>query len=324
MKRDLNGAVVVITGASSGIGREAALRFAEEGSNLVLAARDAVALEEVARLCQDKGAEAIAVPTDVSDEGRVEALREAAIARFGTIDVWVNDAAAYMLGPVEDVPAAAVRRLFDVNFMGVVHGTKAALRAMKHRDRGVIINMGSVAGKAAYAQASAYCASKHAVHGFTEALRQELLGTGIEACIVAPATVDTPLFEHSANYTGREIEAMKPIYDAGRVAAAIVACARRPRREVLVGAAPRMMSMMQAVTPRLFERVQPRMVEADHLGGQARARSSGNLFSAREPHQIDGGWKMRKPTDRRPMLGLAALVSLIGLGSYALAVRAAA
>ena len=323
MKRDLSGAVVVITGASSGIGREAALQFASEGSRLVLAARDAEALEEVAALCRDRGAEAIAVPTDVSDEGRVDALRDAAIERFGVIDVWVNDAAAYMMGPVDEVPPAAVRRLFDVNVMGVVHGCRAALKEMKLRDRGVIINVGSVAGKAAYAQASAYCATKHAVHGFTEALRQELVGTGIEACIVAPATVDTPLFEHAANYTGRAIEAMKPIYAPSEVAAAIVGCARRPRREVLVGAAPRMMTALQTVTPGLFERIQPKMVERDHLGGPARARSSGNLFSTREPHQVDGGWRERKPVDPRPMVGAAAAASLLGLGAYVLAVRSA-
>lgn len=324
MKRDLNGAVVVITGASSGIGREAALQFAAEGSRLVLAARDGEALEEVAALCRDRGAEAFAVPTDVSDEGRVDALRDFAMTQLGAIDVWVNDAAAYMMGPVEDVPAAAVRRLFDVNVMGVVHGCRAALKEMKLRDRGVIINVGSVAGKAAYAQASAYCASKHAVHGFTEALRQELVGTGVEACIVAPATVDTPLFEHAANYTGREIEAMKPIYAPADVAAAIVSCAKRPRREVLVGAAPRMMAMMQTVTPGLFERVQPKMVERDHLGGQARARSSGNLYSTREPHQVDGGWRVRKPVDPRPMVGAAAMMSLLGFGAYVLAARATA
>ena len=324
MKRDLNGAVVVITGASSGIGREAALQFAAEGSRLVLAARDAEALEEVAALCRDRGAEAIAVPTDVSDEGRVDALRDAAVAQFGVVDVWVNDAAAYMMGPVDEVPAAAVRRLFDVNLMGVVHGCRAALAVMKPRDRGVIINVGSVAGKAAYAQASAYCATKHAVHGFTEALRQELVGCGVEACIVAPATVDTPLFEHAANYTGREIEAMKPIYSPTEVAAAIVACARRPRREVLVGAAPRMMAMMQTMTPGLFERMQPKLVEREHLGGHARARSSGNLFSTREPHQVDGGWRERKPVDPRPMLGAAAVASLVGFGAYVLATRASA
>ncbi len=313
---------MVVTGASSGIGRETSLQLADAGAHLVLAARDALALEEVARECRERGVEAMAVPTDVSDEGRVEALREATMTRFGGIDVWVNDAGAYMLGPVDEVPSAGYRRLFDVNVMGVVHGTKAALRAMKPRGRGVIINVGAIAGKMAYAQAAAYCASKHAVHAFTEALRQELVGTGIEACIVVPASVDTPIYQHAANYSGRPVEAMHPVYPAEQVAAAIVDCARSPRREVMVGAVPHLLAATHTVMPRLVEQLMPRLVEREHMGAGGQARSSGNLFSAKYPHRIDGGWRERKPpVGARPLVGIAALGSLLALGAYAFAVR---
>lgn len=226
MNGSVRGKVVVLTGASSGIGRVAAQMFARKGATVALAARDGIALEHVAELCRKLGAEAVAIPTDVREEAQVVALRDAVVARFGRIDVWVNDAAVYMMGPLERTPSEQVRALLDTNVMGVVHGAKAAIEQFRLQgDRGTLINVGSVAGKSPYAQAAAYCASKHAVHALTSALRQELVGTRIDACVVAPATVDTPLFDHASNYSGRTIKAMPPIYRPERVAAAIVRCA---------------------------------------------------------------------------------------------------
>ncbi|MFO0602343.1 MAG: SDR family oxidoreductase [Polyangiales bacterium] len=294
MDNIIKGSVVVITGASSGIGRQTAQHFAAEGARLVLAARDGRALDDVVRTCMEVGAEAVAVPTDVAEQAQVEALGEAAVRQFGRVDVWVNNAGAYMMGAVEDVPTEAYRRLMDVNFMGTVYGTRVALREFRRRGRGVIINVGSVAGKNAYALAAAYCASKHAVHGFTEALRQELVGTDIHACVVAPATVDTPLFEHAANYTHREIEAMRPIYPPAQVAEEIVSLAKRPQREVTVGAAPKVFSALHGIAPDLYEQMQPRMVNNEHLGKAPREDTPGNLFDAREPHLVEGGWQARK------------------------------
>lgn len=174
-RRELKGAVVVMTGASSGVGRAAALMFGRRGARLVLAARDPESLEEVAQECRDTyGTGAISVVTDVRDEASVEALSQIAIERFGRIDVWVNDAAVYMLGTLEDCPTQAIKDLFETNVMGVLHGTRAAVGAFRRQGgHGVLVNMGSIAGKVSYAKAGAYCASKHAVHAITEALRQE-------------------------------------------------------------------------------------------------------------------------------------------------------
>jgi NADP-dependent 3-hydroxy acid dehydrogenase YdfG len=295
MGRELKGTVVVLTGASSGIGRAAALAFAARGARLVLAARDAEALAEVARECKDTmGTEAYAAPVDVRDEASVDALAEVALERFGKIDVWVNDAAVYMMGPLEACPTEAIRDLFDTNVMGVIHGTRAALSVFRRQRAGVLINVGSVAGKISYAEAGPYCASKHAIHAITEALRQELRGSAIDACLVVPATVDTPLFQHAANYSGREVLAMRPIYDVKRVADAIVRCASRPRREVVVGAAPRMMTLFDRVVPWLFERVMRALVVRDHLGHAGVAADAGNLKMPRGPHTTDGGWKERR------------------------------
>lgn len=307
MRRSLRGKVVVLTGASSGIGRVAAQLFARKGAHVVLAARDAGALQDVALLCRKLGVEALAVPTDVREELQVLALRDAAVGRFGHVDVWVNDAAVYMMGSLERVPSEEVRALFDTNVMGVVHGAKAALAQFRSQGRGTLINVGSVAGKSAYAQASAYCASKHAVHAITAALRQELVGTAIDACVVAPATVDTPLFDHAANFTGRTIKAMPPVYPPERVAQAIVRCAESPQREVLVGAAPRLMSLAQVLLPFLWERIQPRMVASSHLGTQRTSDTRGNFATPLPPHADRGGWKDgRAETGELPVAGTPA------------------
>lgn len=309
-RRQLLGSVVVLTGASSGIGRATALLLARKRARLVLAARDEEALEEVARECRDTyGIEALAVPTDVRDEVSVDRLEQVALERFGRIDAWVNDAAVYMMGPLEACPTAAIREILETNVMGVVHGMRAALRAFRRQGTGVIVNVGSIAGKISYAHATPYCASKHAVHALTEGLRQELRGTDIHACLCVPATVDTPLFQHAANFTGREIVAMRPIYSPERVARAVVSLLERPRREAVVGSAPRLMALFDHLVPWLFERVQRSIVERDHLGRRGQSVDGGNLVLSRGPHATDGGWKAR----RSPLAKIAAGARTAGL-----------
>jgi NADP-dependent 3-hydroxy acid dehydrogenase YdfG len=294
-RRELKDAVVVLTGASSGIGRAAALRFAAQRARLVLAARDPDALEEVAVECRDTfGVQALSVVTDVRDEVSIDALAQIAVDRFGRIDVWVNDAAVYMMGTIEDCPTQAIKDLFETNIMGTVYGTRAAMAQFRKQGSGVLINMGSVAGKVSYAKAGPYCASKHAIHAITETLRQEIRGTDIHACLAIPATVDTPLFQHAANYTGREMVAMRPIYKAERVARAIVSLAERPRREAIIGTAPRMMTLFDRLVPWLFERAMRALVDIDHLGRLGRVPDSGNLETSRGPHAVDGGWRARR------------------------------
>jgi short-subunit dehydrogenase len=305
MKRDLSKAVVVIVGASSGIGRAAALAFAREGAELVLAARDAPALDDVVGECTDLGTRAVAVPTDMTDEVDVASLRRRAVELHGGIDVWVNDAAVYMIGRFEETPPEAFKAVLDTNVMGVVIGAREAIAQFRGQRHGTLINVGSSAGKVPYALASAYCASKHAVVALTSILRQELEGSGIDVCLVTPATVDTPLFQHAANFSRHEIVAMPPIYRPERVAAAIVSCAKRPRREVVIGMAPRLARLVRLLAPSLYERGRARAIEEGHLGASPREDDMGNVPSPRPPHVTTGGWRLRR-VRARVALGMRA------------------
>jgi NADP-dependent 3-hydroxy acid dehydrogenase YdfG len=185
MSRTLRGNVVVITGASSGIGRAAARLFAGKGARLVLAARRADELERVAAACRAAGARAIAVPTDVTDAAAVEALAARALAEFGAIDVWCNNAGVYAMGELGDVPLDVHRRVVEVNLLGVVNGMRAALAQMRLQGHGTIINTTSLAGKSPYAYAAIYCATKAAVRALTQAVRQEQDNEQLQVCAVS-------------------------------------------------------------------------------------------------------------------------------------------
>ncbi len=212
MPRPLAEQVVVLTGASSGIGRAAAGLFGERGASVVLAARDADALREVAREVELAGGRALAVPTDVGDWPQVEALARAAVDHFGRIDTWVNDAGVAIGGTVEATEVAEVERIFRVNVLGVIHGVKAALPYMTTQRAGTIINVGSVAGVRAFPIQSVYSATKHAVKGLTEGLRLELWKKDgdFHVTYIAPAAINTPLFAESRTKFGHAAADLRP------------------------------------------------------------------------------------------------------------------
>ena len=311
--------VVVITGASSGIGRATALRFAERRATLVLASRRSEALEEVAALCREKGAEAVAVPTDVSDDTAVSKLAATAVTRFGRIDVWVNDAAVTAFAPFLDLPLKSFERILDVNIMGYVHGARAALRQFRKQDSGVLVNVASVVAEIPQPYTSAYGMSKAAIRALSISLQQELSLEklkNVHVVTVAPATVDTPIFRQAANYSGRAVQAMPPVYDVDLVAKAIVDATRRPRREVIVGAQAKTIAKQHARTPQVIEKQMAKQVDTTHLSRKdAAPRTDGNLF---EPFpatdaSATGGWSGKARTTGRLLIA-----TLIGLGGSAL------
>lgn len=290
MRKTLNGTIVVITGASSGIGRATARRFAAEGAFVVLAARRESALR---RLESELGSRALAVPTDVTDEEAVRALAARAADRFGGIDVWVNNAAVTAFGRFEDIPPDAFQRVIETNLLGYARGARAALPHLRER-RGVLINVGSVNSRVPAPLISAYVASKFAVDGWTEALRQELRGSGVQVSAVLPASIDTPLFQHAGNWSGRRPKPLDPMNDPDRVARAIVRCARRPVRNLLVGRGARPMVAMHALGGAVFERIFANQVERNHFVDEPAPADSGNLFEpVPDGDEETGGWRER-------------------------------
>lgn len=319
MARKLSDAVVVVTGASSGIGRATALRLAKRGSTVVLAARREAALRALAQECEQAGGTALAVPTDVTDDAAVDALARRAVEEYGRIDVWVNNAAVALFASFEESPPGVYDRVLDTNLGGCVRGARAALGVFREQGSGVLINNASVYAKIGAPYLSAYVASKHAIAGLSESLRMELIDDDdIHVCTVLPASIDTPLFQHAANYTGREVKPLDPVYDADVVAKAIVGLARKPRRERIVGGAGRFMRRQRQLSPAAFERATAKLVRADHFADEPAERTAGNVV---EPVAgwtgVSGGWE----SSRGPLRRAAVPVALAVAGAGVLASR---
>lgn len=287
--KPLSEQVIVITGASSGIGLATAMAAASKGAKLVLAARNEIALEDVCRKIAKEGGTAIYVTADVASREDVEKIAQVARERFGGFDTWVNDAGIGTLGRLEDISEEDHKRLFDTNFWGIVNGSLVAAEHFKNRG-GTIINMGSEVSDAAVPLQGMYSASKHAVKGFTNAFRMEIEEAGypVSVTLIKPAAVATPFFEHAKNYTDHEFKAPGPVYAPQEVARAILHAATHVTRELTVGGAAKVMSGLQAHMPKFYEWLNGKTAANMQAGDATRFSQKNNLHSAGEGGYING------------------------------------
>jgi NAD(P)-dependent dehydrogenase (short-subunit alcohol dehydrogenase family) len=230
--------IVVVTGASAGIGRATALEFAQRGWDVAILARNLLRLETVAALIRRHRVRALPVAADVADFSAVEAAAERIEQELGPIDVWVNNAMATVFAPVAEIAPEEIRRGTEVTYLGQVHGMMAALAHMRPRNRGTIVNVGSALAYRAIPLQSVYCAAKFAVRGFTDSLRSELIhdNCAVNLVMVHLPAVNTPQFDWALNKLGRRTQPVPPIFQPEVPARAIVFAAENPyRREVWVG-----------------------------------------------------------------------------------------
>ncbi|MDQ3291282.1 MAG: SDR family oxidoreductase [Bacteroidota bacterium] len=250
--------VLVLTGASSGIGLATARMAAKEGVKLVLAARNEEALAQLVEEIRSQGGQAIYVPTDVGQEEDMNRLAETAIREFGGFDTWVNNAGISIFGHAEDVSIADMKRMFDTNFWSVVYGSRMAVKHFKERGTpGALINTGSFFGNRATPIQSTYAASKHALHGWTEALRMELEKekAPVSVTLIHPGRIDTPYNEHARSYMDRQPAHRGMVYPPEAVAEAILFAAENPKRDMFVGFQSKFFTMMGHLTPRLLDKI---------------------------------------------------------------------
>lgn len=267
--KKLNEQVIVITGATSGIGLTTARMAAEKGAKLVLVARNGDALRELSDELSSNGTRVIYAIADVADETALRRAAEIAKANFGGIDTWVNNAGSSVYGRIMDVPTEDFRRLFETNVWGVVNGSKIAVENLREQG-GALINVGSEVSDAPIPLQGVYSASKHAVKGFTDALRMELEADAlpISVTLIKPTAINTPFPENAKNYLPYEPQLPQPLYAPELVAEAILHCAENPVRDFFVGEMAKAHSSMALNTPRLFEKMNESMIDSMQNSGE--------------------------------------------------------
>ena len=303
--KPLHEQVMVITGASSGIGLVTASMAAERGARVVLAARNAQDLDAAVSEIRAQGGRAVSQVADVCDRAQVDAIAATAVREFGRIDTWVNNAAVAMYGRLTEMNVDDMRRQFDTNYWGQVYGSLAAVRHMSE-DGGAIINVASALADRAIPLQGNYCAAKHALKAFTDTLRMELEASGLPVAVtlVKPASVDTPFFEKARTNLGVEPQPVSPVYAPEVVARAILTAAAHPHRDIIAGGMGKVLSLAARV-PRLADQYMERKTFEAQTTDRPTGGRPDNLYAAL-PH--DGGERGRNWTGhvRRTSLYTAA------------------
>ncbi len=248
---------VVVMGASSGIGRETALRFARKGANLVVSARSEEGLRSLVDEIEAEGGEATAMIADVADFDQVKAVADRAARTYGRLDTWVHLPGVSIFGLFDEIEPEEFKRVIDVDLMGQVYGAMAALPYLKREGRGALVHISSVLAKRSVPLQSPYCAAKHGIDGFLESLRVELKREGwpIGVTNVMPASINTPFFDKSRTKLGVKPKAVPPFYEPGVVADIILYAAEKGPRDIVAGGAGKGMLLAQRISPRLMDAI---------------------------------------------------------------------
>jgi NAD(P)-dependent dehydrogenase (short-subunit alcohol dehydrogenase family) len=321
--KPINDQVVVVMGASSGIGRETALRFARGGAKVVVSARSEGGLRSLVEEIRAEGGEATSVVADVSEFDQVKAVADRAVEEYGRLDTWIHLAAVILFATLEETTPEEFERVIGVNLMGQVYGAMAALPHLKREGRGALIHISSMGAKRSVPLQSAYCASKHGLDGFLEALRVELQHEQVPVSVtqILPATINTPLFDKARTKLGVKPVAPPPIYQPYIVADAILHAAENPRRDIVVGGAARAVILSQKISPRLLDAALRRVGFEVHYTDEPKTEDApDNLFEPVEGNDTVEGtfgerahprssytWLELRPAVKRAAVAGAAL-----------------
>ena len=288
---NLRSATVVITGASSGIGKAAALAFAREGANIVLASRNEAVLQEVAKECEAFGGQALALETDVTDKTSVQELLKNALSFFGKVDVWVNNAGVGAVGEFTKTPLEVHEQVIRTNLLGPLYGSYFALEYFLEQQRGIIINSNSTGAYVGAPFSVGYSASKFGFRGLSEALRYELkTHPDVHVCDIFAPFVDTPAFEHAANFIGKELKPAPPLLSPVAYANAMVALAKKPKPVLRLGVNDRAARLAHALVPNFMGEIMNRLERSYFRRAKNKVLTSGNLFRPpAEENHITGG-----------------------------------
>lgn len=281
--------VLVITGASSGIGLCTARMAAADGARVVLAARNGEALANIERQIAADGGQAAHVVADVGRRADVQKIADTAIQRFGGFDTWVNNAGISIWGKLEEVSDEDHRRLFDTNFWGVVYGSQIAAKHLRQRG-GVLVNLGSEVSEVAIPIQGMYAASKHAVKGFTDALRIELEAdrAPVTVTLIRPAGINTPFTWHAKNYFDRQPKLPAPVYPPEEVARAILYAATHSKRDIYVGGASRLLSAVAHQAPRVADWMNRKVTLPEQFRDEPARDREGSLHRPRFDGHVHG------------------------------------
>jgi len=320
---ELKNKAIVITGASSGVGRSAALEFARYQPALILAARNEESLNEVAHECERFGATVLVVATDVTDPGSVINLANTASDWAGRIDIWINNAGVLAAGEFSHTPVEVHEQVIRTNLLGYIYGAHAVMPIFKSQQRGILINNISIGGFLPVPYGAGYTASKFGLRGFSEALKAELaVWPHIHVCDLFPAFLDTPGIHHAGNYTNKVLKPAAPVYDPKLVAEAMVRVAASPRSNKYIGGASLALKLSHALFPELTTKLTGFVMRRYFKGAASLPPTNGNIFNTVEfGMSTNGGFDI--PSEPKPYRKYiaGAVVAGIATGFYLVSQR---